>query len=1295
MNKLFLCISALSCALFPYLLSAQQVYSISSRLEWAEQARALQFGSRNLKVWTFEGGIVGEQYPDVPIFLRTIPLPGDGALEVNVVRTGVADLDRQAGPGDDLIGPELKFFTRIDRDRNGYYGIVEFVPIVRNGERYQKLTDFELSVQWRPTSRGVARGLEFKTSSALSDGSIYKIAVNETGMYKLTYNFLKNDLGLDLDNIDPQTIRVLGQGGGMVPVSIEADQVDDLEELPIFIQGEADRRFDSGDYLLFYGEGPNKWRYNETGAVFDREQNIYDTQNFYFIKVGTGTGKRVTSRASVAVGEYVTDAFDDFDRFEEDQVNLLFQWQITRTGAGQRWFGDYFKEARSKTYRDLFSFPNLLSSEPLRVKAAMALRASQASSFILTINGQHQSSSLASGTKVGTADDYTANYANNALLDNTYSTGSDDIDCVVEFPVPGGAQSEGWLDYIQINARRQLIFTGDQMDFRDIRSLNQASTSYRLTANAGTGLSIWDISNPLEPVGQEFSTTNNRITFNVTGPDLHEFIAFRPDAALLTANAAGQVENQNLHALGSEVDMLIVYPEEFAAEAQRLAEHREAFSGLKVALASTAQIYNEFSSGRQDPTAIRNLARMLYERSESFDYLLLFGDGSFDARGIEEDLVGTNFIPTYQKDSFNSIEAFPADDYYGILTNTSTNPLAGRLNVAVGRMPVKSQLEADSSVSKIIHYDISPRVMGDWRNRLVFVGDDEDGNRHTSDANRIADRVQSSHPDLNVDKIFLDAYPQVSSSGGARFPAANEALNNSIFKGTLAMTYLGHGGPKGWAQERVLDIPDIRSWRNYDNLILLITATCSFTSYDDPAFTSAGEEAFLNPRGGAIALMTTTRPVYATANAELTDSTMMSIFERSNGVSLTLGQAMRKAKNSDLNSSFFVNNSRKFTLIGDPAIRIPLPEYQVATTSINGSPVTTGSADTLRAFQKVTVEGIVSGPDGQPMESFNGAVYPTIFDKKLEIRTLGQDSDSRVFDFTVRKNTIFKGKASVTGGRFQFTFVVPKDINFSFGPGKISYYAADLDRMIDANGAYESIVIGGTSPDGFSDTEGPEVEVFMNTEDFVFGGITSESPTLLVKLTDDNGINVVGNSIGHDLEGVLNDDTENTYLLNDFYEAATDDYRSGSVRYPLYDLPDGRHHIRVKAWDIANNSSEGYTEFIVASSAEIALEHVLNYPNPFTDNTCFQFDHNMAGQQLEVLVQIYTVSGRLVKTLEKNLLSDGAIRLDDCISWDGRDEFGDRLARGVYLYKIKVRASDAGEIALSGESDFEKLVILK
>jgi peptidase C25-like protein len=740
--------------------------------------------------------------------------------------------------------------------------------------------------------------------------------------------------------------------------------------------------------------------------------------------------------------------------------------------------------------------------------------------------------------------------------------------------------------------------------------------------------------------------------------------------------------------------MAIIYPAAFKEEAERLAQHRSEYSNLKIAMVNVEQLYNEFSSGRKDAGAIRDFARMMLDRSpEDFKSLLLFGDGSFDSRDLYK--LGGDFIPVYETaHSTSPIYAFPTDDFYALLSdNEGGNINFGSLDIGVGRLPVKDVEEARAVVNKIIHYDTNPTSLRDWRNRITFVADDEDNNLHIGDTDDIAQYLSNKNPNLNVDKIYLDAFPQVSTPGGTRIPLANDALNNNIFKGTLTVTFLGHGGPKGWTQERILQIEDILSWQNMDRMPLIITATCSFTVYDNPAFTSAGELALLNEKGGAIGLFTTVRPVFASANERLTRQSMDTLFNKLNNERPTLGEVLRIGKNKTGDQS----NSRKYLLIGDPSQQLALPNYNVTTTKVNGHDISNGIIDTIQALQKVTIEGEIHDDFGNIVSNFNGVVYPTIFDKNVQYRTLSQDAGSPSFDFDLQKNVIFKGRASVSAGKFQYTFVVPKDIDYTFGDGKISYYAADEALHDDAAGNYQEVVVGGTDPNALADSRGPKVEVFMNDENFVFGGITDKNPALLVKLEDDNGINVVGNSIGHDLAGVMDKNSQVTYKLNDYYEAALDDYTKGEVRYPLYSLAEGRHEIKVTAWDIANNAAEGFTEFLVVTSEEMALRHVLNYPNPFTTSTCFMFEHNQSiGVELDVLVQIYTISGRLIKTLEERIISEGSrLGNDNCIRWNGRDDYGDPLGKGVYLYKVKVRSANTGDTVLKGESEFEKLVILK
>jgi hypothetical protein len=1266
---------------------------------WKPGPNTISVEGQLVESWSFEGGVSSDLYPSLPFLVKRFEIDSRGVLTVNILEAEYESFPMQPSDDDRHLQAQLTFETSTVEDRGKYYGKIAFTPIIKKGSRYERLKKIKLQITVTPSPNSiVTRDPDNTDNSVLSDGTIYKIKVNESGVYKITYEFLNSVPDIMLDGLDPQRFQLFGNGGGKLPYYTEAARIDDLAENAIIVAGSSDGSFDPGDYILFYGEGPDKWSYREDLDEFVMEKNIYDNSNYYFLKVDGENGKRVELQPSQVSGSTTINTFDDFARLENDDVNLMYEWEKAQ-GSGKNWFGDHFKVAREYTYNDVFTFPNLINTVPVKVRARMALRARVSSNFLIEINGETLESFDANGVNsINSSSDNERDFASYALLADSLFLNNEAISFSLSYPYPQnpGDDSEGWLDYVQFNVSRQLRMAGEQMAFRNTDAVEVGNVNYEL-ANASGNLSIWDITDPLavEEVATELS--GNTLRFAASTNELRTFMAFDPAQSLMTPEEVTLIQNQNLHSI-NDVDVLIIYHNDFFEQAQLLASHRAEVNGFNVALAEVEAIYNEFSSGRRDPTAIRDLARMLYDRNNRLQHLVLFGDASFDTRDIYG--LGGDFVPVYQRDAFNPIQAYPTDDYYGILYGISSNdPLKGDITIAVGRLPAKNVEEAQLSVDKIIHYDSSDKTLGAWRNRLVFVGDDDDGVGdipHYRDADRIADKLNEEHPTINLEKIYLDAYPQESTPGGERVPEATEDINKSIFKGALAVTYLGHGGAKGWAQERVLNISDILSWNNFDQMPIFVTATCSFTGYDDPTFTTAGEEVFLNSEGGAVALMTTTRAVFANANEVMTENALEYILSKNDGRPLTIGEAFRLGKN-DISSSFDINNARKFALIGDPSMTVALPQYDVATTMVNSSvinPLDTAQADTLRALQRVTIKGEIINENGQRVENFNGIIYPTIFDKPQSAKTLGQGANT-VYDYRIQKNVIFKGRASVSNGQFEFTFVVPKDINYEYGYGKISYYAANTSALEDAAGSYEKIVIGGTDANALLDDEGPKVEVFMNTEDFVFGGVTNPTPTLLVLLEDDNGINVVGNSIGHDLEGTLNDDTQNTLLLNDFYESDLDDYTKGRVAFPMSELEEGRHRISVKAWDVANNSAEGYTEFIVASSEEVVLEHVLNYPNPFTDRTCFQFDHNLANQELDILIQIYTISGRLVKTIQTTLLSDGALRQDDCIEWDGRDDYGGQLAKGVYLYKVKVNATNSGLSRLSGESDFEKLVILK
>ncbi|MGB3075802.1 MAG: type IX secretion system sortase PorU, partial [Chitinophagales bacterium] len=814
-------------------------------------------------------------------------------------------------------------------------------------------------------------------------------------------------------------------------------------------------------------------------------------------------------------------------------------------------------------------------------------------------------------------------------------------------------------------------------------------------------LLILDVTDPINCRRQATVANGNQLQFTALGDTLHEYVIFSDNEGI-TPTAIGKISNQDLHGL-PQASYLIVTPGSLLSFANQLADFHRSKSVLTVNVVTVDQIHNEYSSGTQDIVAIRDFTRMFYKRAGTDPqllpkYICLFGDGSYDNKGNIDGNKG--LIPTFQSaNSVSATSSFVSDDFYGLLDdNEGGNVLDpnAKLDIAIGRLPVNNEDQSAAILNKINIYG-SSQSFGNWRNVVTFVADDEDNNTHIKDADEVAVEVAAKYPVYNFDKIYFDSYQQISIPGGTRYPDANTAINNRICNGTLLMNYVGHGGVGGWAHERVLQISDIESYTNLYKLTLFVTATCEFSKYDDPAIESAGEMLLSNTKGGAIALVTTVRLVYSSANRLMNQGFMDNVFLPVDGVIPPLGEVFRKGKNSIGGDT----NNRKFTLLGDPALTLNYPTFNVVTTAINSHPVGTVN-DTIKALQLVTIEGKVNDLNGNVMSAFNGTLYPTVYDKPITYQTLSNDPASQVRNFTLQKNIIYNGKASVKSGIFSFSFVVPKDISYQYGFGKLSYYAED--GTVDANGYKNDVVIGGVSDSASFDDKGPEVKVYMNDEKFVRGGITDESPSVLVKLNDANGVNTVGTGIGHDIAGTLDNDSKNTLVMNDFYSADLDSYQSGEARYPLSSMSEGLHTIVVKAWDVYNNSSEGSTEFIVSTSAELALAHVLNYPNPFTTRTEFMFEHNMPGQMLDVMVQVYTISGKLVKTIQQSVMPEmvafngtgcsdagtaGGYRVNG-IFWDGKDDYGDVIGKGVYVYKLTVQA-DNGMKA----DTFEKLVILK
>lgn len=1247
--------------------SAQSIFKKEVELKWSKEVYDNIHDNTLTQRLSFQEAVFDGEHPEVAIYSFQIPIPSYGNVDVNISPSNTSPAVFNLTNSREFITEGELINTEIINVSGRYYCNIRIAPFINSKSGIEKLEKFSIEVFFNSSATLSQSRTNNTYNSVLENGDIYKVAIEKTGVYKIDGAFLTSNFSAS--DLPSSSIQVFSASGGRVPGLVSEFRYDDLAELPIKMIDGGDGQLNSGDYFLFFAEGADKWEYNKTNNAYHFNKNVYDVQNYVFIKVNGSQGKRISTVPFQLETEYTSSSFEFLQRYEDDRTNLLGTYVATE-GTGKDWYGDYFNTEDEKFYESKFDLSDIENGSEAQIDVRLANRSRSTTKINLNVDGQVVERNGSQTSLSNIEADYArpVNISGNFAIDESTNIS-------LRYDKTNNTD-EAWLDFIQVIYRKRFSNKYDQLLISDRELMAFDDAGFDIGTD---GLEVWDITR-LDEV-KIMKTEDGKFNFSIDGT-LPFFMLVKPNA-YLTPIPVDKVENQNIHSI-ERADLIIVYHEEFKDASERLANHRRSFSGFAVETVDINDIYNEFSSGRVDPTAIRDFAEMVYSRDSEFKYLLLIGDGSYDYRGLNPEIENHNFIPVYETDeSLDPINGFPTDDYFGLLSPEEGENLVGGLEVSVGRLPVTNATHADDIVEKIIHYDTHQGTYGDWRLRLAFAADDEDSNRHIDDTDEIAEEIENEYPVYNQTKIYFDSYTQESTPGGDRYPGASQAINERIQKGALMLNYLGHGGPKGWAQERVLKISDIDTWNNFDNLPILITATCSFTGYDDPSVVSAGEYAIRKKRGGVLGLFTTVRAVYSSENERLTKAVFDHIFEKKNGKAQTLGDIIKQAKNQNVGTNIL--NDRKFALIGDPSQSLALPQHNIETLTVNEVDVQE-SLDTIAALEKVTITGRITDYLGQHATSFNGTLYPTVYDKVSTLKTLVNDNSSREKEFNVYRNILFKGAATVTNGNFEFSFVVPADINYSYGYGRISMYAHDGNSQ-DAAGVFDELVIGGSSTTVIADDEGPVAELFMNDENFVFGGTTDANPIFLAKLSDDLGINVSGTSIGHDIEAVLDGDDSNSFILNDFYEANVNDFTSGVVRFPLYDLEPGKHTIELKAWDVSNNSTESLLEFVVVDGNDTKLKHVLNYPNPFTTNTNFQFEHTLVGSDLDIFIDIYTVSGKLVKTIYDRQYASG-YRVGG-ISWAALDDFGSRLARGVYFYKIRVNAIN---LNMSMESDFEKLV---
>lgn len=1111
--------------------------------------------------------------------------------------------------------------------------------------------------------------LGVRGQSVFSDGSWYKLGVTQGGIYMLDRDLITNVLGINVSSLDANTIKVYGFNGGMLPQENSAAWYRDPPEIPLLRKGTQDGRLDNEDYLLFFAQGPDKTKIKTDGSL-SYEKNLYSDTSYYFLTFGGDAGLQLEDLASQGEGILTINTFDDYLTYEKDETNIL--------GSGREWFGERFGGSSGVSRQDFnYEIPGILDS--VGVFTHLIGQSESPGSFELLLNqntlGTVAIDSIPSVTSYSDFSRvrYTFRGTESYGVFSKNNFSSNDLRLTFRFDAGASSSGRAYIDYFILGFKRNLQLYGNQTQFRSTLSVGNA-ISYQIQNADPDDINLWDITDPVTPKIQQFVKAGNGIHFGSAQDTLlNEYIIFQ-GSDFPNPSFFGEVTNQNIKGQTS-IDGLIISAPVFLNTAERLADFHQSNDGLSVAVVTTNQVYNEFSSGRQDISAIRNFIRYVWQNGGRLKYVLLMGDASYDYKNRLNN--NTNFVPVYEsRQSFHRLYSHSSDDYFGFLEdeegywdegvlelyNGTRFPIGytdHTLDVGIGRLPVKNLEEADDVVNKIIRYATSVNALGKWRSEAVYMADDGDGAVHMRQSETVNKIVREGYAEVNVDRLYLDNFKTVESM--------QDAFLDKMTEGALILDFLGHGSPSALMQRNeenrlktVITIPLLEELKNRHRLPLFMTATCNFGQYDNPIFVSGGENMMLNPNGGAIALLTTTRAVFSSTNLPLNEAFQEAVLSKQNGRYPRLGDVIRQTKNNSLAGPI----NRNFALMGDPMLMLNYPGYEIVFDELESE------TDTLSALEKVTISGKVFD-NSTEATYFNGSAIVTVLDIPRERYTLGLDNSP--FEYQEQENALFRGAVSVTNGAFETTFIMPKNSSYRYQNGTITAYAFSEQDNIDASGASRSFVLGGTDRDAVQDTKSPSAQLYLNEPTFKNGDLVGSNSLFIAKLSDESGISISTNGFSQSLKLVLND--KEPIILNDFYTAELDDYTKGTIVYPIQNLEPGYYIAELTVWDTYNNSSSWPIEFRVSDKPILNLYDVINYPNPISagSSTTFSFEHDRIGEELVVSLEIYDTHGRKVSSWT-NTFDDSPRRIE-YLKWDATNYSGQPIGKGVYFYRLEVSST--------------------
>lgn len=1104
----------------------------------------------------------------------------------------------------------------------------------------------------------------YTEQSALSTGRIVKIRVSETGIHCLPFDTLK------AWGLQPDKVRILGYGGAMLSESLMDPHWDDVPSVPIYMHTGADGVFGSGDYILFYAQGPVGWKF--ANGRWQHIQHPYSQYGYYFVS-DTAGGQRIIETAEPIDDTNTQDVdwFYDCQVHEKDSINLIDNTGVS--GGGREWYGELFSRSKSKLN---LSFPanHIRTDKKMLCSIDVAAVSSTESKFTITVGDTTNSISV---KELSISDNYTmAECGSKRLLATPQNSTTQTVS--ISFS-SSTSNAKGYLNYVELIIPRTLTMDGNEMPIINTDYYGSNTKTRFLLDNANTNTQIWYVTDGVNITQMPTSWLNGKLAWVGNDSIAEKYIAVNVTASNWKQPVKVEIiKNQNLHALHN-IDLVIITPEEFIPQATRLAQKHEQIDNITWAVVTDKQVYNEFSSGTPDVSAYRWLMKMLYDRAngnaiEQPKNLLLFGNASFDNKHILT-TSGTSKLLVYEApNSTNEVKAYATDDYCGMLqddagvdTRGNFNIIRAQMDIGVGRLPIKTAAEADDVVEKICTY-MDNLVLGKWKTQLCFLADDGDHGLHVQTADGGAEKVRIKNPDFVVNKIYLDAYTQEVSAAGESYPLAKNQFDNLMSNGVLFMDYSGHGGYNNITNELFMTLKDVQKMNN-TNQGLWFLATCSFAHFDGGR-RSAAEEAVLNPNGGAIAVISACRTVYATQNTVINRNFCDTLFGHKDPFSydMTIGNALRMAKNITRPDE----NKMAYILLGDPALHLNYPtHYQVKTTT---------NLDTLHALTIQNIQGYIQTPDLDTATWFNGKLDITIMDKMQQITTRDNDetdeSQKTKVTYNDYPNTLFSGQTDIKDGKFSFTFMVPKDIRYNYGNGRIVYYAYDEIGREEGVGHFEEFVVGGSSSVAIQDTIGPDLTIYLNNAAFTNGGKTYEFPHFYADIYDEHGINTAGTGIGHDLLLTIDEDPKMSYILNDYFTAKNNSFQEGQVSYKMPEMEEGVHTLTFRAWDLLNNSNTATLNFQVVKGMDPNIYQVVTYPNPVSCNETvnIRIEYDQPDEIIQTTIYLYDFSGKRILTHEQ--------KGTEGIAWN-ISELG--LSSGVYVYQVNVKTTTSNHVSKAGK----------